>query len=164
MPYHWTPENPHAPRQELKLWPHNSLPPAGFAAFILGTFTMALIPLLAMLGTALLWGLLPFILIAIAGLYFALQRNSFDRSVEETLTLTPDDVHLVRRNPKGDTQEWQCRTYWARLGLHKDGGPVPFYVTLSGAGREVEIGAFLSEDERKSLHDELATRLARIGR
>jgi uncharacterized membrane protein len=34
-------------------------------------------------------------------------------------------------------------------------GPVPHYVTLQGAGREVEIGAFLSEDERCALYDEL---------
>ena len=39
--------------------------------------------------------------------------------------------------------------------MHKTGGPVPNYVTLSGKGREVEIGAFLSEDERVSLFGEL---------
>jgi uncharacterized membrane protein len=33
---------------------------------------------------------------------------------------------------------------------------VPNYVTLSGNGREVEIGAFLSEDERKALYQDLA--------
>jgi uncharacterized membrane protein len=32
-------------------------------------------------------------------------------------------------------------------------------VTLSGNGREVEIGAFLSEDERKSLFKELTERV-----
>ena len=39
-------------------------------------------------------------------------------------------------------------------------GPLPNYVTLSGNGREVEIGAFLSEDERKSLFKELKSALA----
>jgi len=38
--------------------------------------------------------------------------------------------------------------------------PLPNYVTLSGNGREVEIGAFLSEDERKSLFKELKSALA----
>ena len=36
---------------------------------------------------------------------------------------------------------------------------MPHYVTLCGKGREVEIGAFLSEDERVSLYDELSDRL-----
>jgi uncharacterized membrane protein len=40
--------------------------------------------------------------------------------------------------------------------MHEAGGPVEHYLTLKGAGREVEIGAFLSEDERKALHGELA--------
>jgi uncharacterized membrane protein len=40
--------------------------------------------------------------------------------------------------------------------MHPKGGPVEHYVTLKGAGREVEIGAFLSVDERKALFGELA--------
>jgi len=42
--------------------------------------------------------------------------------------------------------------------MHETGGPVPHYVTLSGNGREVEIGAFLSEDERVELFSELKAR------
>ena len=42
---------------------------------------------------------------------------------------------------------------------------MPFYVTLTGNGRTVEIGAFLSEDERKDLFNELseALRLSKTG-
>jgi len=43
--------------------------------------------------------------------------------------------------------------------MHEGGGPVAHYITLKGGGREVEIGAFLSEDERKTLHGELADAL-----
>jgi uncharacterized membrane protein len=38
---------------------------------------------------------------------------------------------------------------------------VPQYLTLSGNGREVEIGAFLSEEERLALYPELTAALAR---
>ena len=34
------------------------------------------------------------------------------------------------------------------------------YLTLRGAGREVELGAFLSEDERLALRAEMRQRLA----
>ncbi|MFZ5962831.1 DUF2244 domain-containing protein [Thalassococcus sp. BH17M4-6] len=158
MPYNWTYPTS-APSQELQLWPHQSLPPRGFAAFILATFTLATIPLYALLGTALLWGLLPFVLLALSGVYYALRRNDRDRQILEVLTLTPEDVRLVRHNPRGGNQEWQCNTYWTKLAMHEDGGPVPHYVTLSGAGREVEIGAFLSEEERKALYSDLSDRL-----
>ncbi|WP_186766640.1 DUF2244 domain-containing protein [Puniceibacterium confluentis] len=162
MPYNWT-QTPTTHAQELRLWPHRSLPPRGFAAFMLATFAMATLPLYGLLGTALLWGLLPFLLIALTGLYYALRRNDSDRQILEVLTMTPQDLHLVRRNPRGPQQEWTCNPHWVRVALHEDGGPVPNYVTLSGAGREVEIGAFLSEDERKSLYTDLTTRLRHLG-
>ena len=160
MPYRWTTDDPTRPDQELKLWPHNSLPPKGFAAFILATFTLATLPLYGLLGTALLWGMLPFFLVALAGMYYALRRNEADRRILEVLTISREDLHLTRYNPKGDTQDWHCNPYWAKVALHQTGGPVPNYVTLNGSGREVEIGAFLSEDERKALYAELQDRLS----
>ena len=48
-PPHWT----------LILWPHRSLSPQGFAVFIAITFAMLLVPLLSVMGTKILWGLLP---------------------------------------------------------------------------------------------------------
>jgi uncharacterized membrane protein len=47
-----------------------------------------------------------------------------------------------------------------RLTVHKTGGPVPQYLTLKGNGREVELGAFLTEAERLTLADELNAALA----
>ena len=69
-------------------------------------------------------------------------------------------MHLRRRNPKGDQQEWDCNVYWAKLSIYPSGGPVPNYLTLTGNGREVEIGAFLSEEERPVLYAELSDFLA----
>lgn len=160
MPYRWTSE-PTAAVQELRLWPHESLPPRGMAAFVLATFTMILIPIFAMLGTILLWGLLPFVLLAVWAMYFALQRNHKSRQILEVLTLSGDQARLMRTNPKGDTQEWDCNRYWTQVSKYDDDGPVPHYVTLKGKGREVEIGAFLSEEERIALFDDLTRALKR---
>ncbi|MGR3493924.1 DUF2244 domain-containing protein [Citreimonas sp.] len=157
MPYAWTAPTPES--SELQLWPHNSLPPAGFASVVLGFFLMASIPLYWLIGTVVLWGLLPFVLAAVAGLNWALQRNFRDRRILEILTLSPDRVRLIRHNPRGAAQDWESNTYWVQVTCHEEGGPVPYYVTLKGHGREVEIGAFLSEDERKALFAELQDRL-----
>jgi uncharacterized membrane protein len=147
--------------QELKLWPHNSLPPRGAAAMILTLFTLAIVPMLGLLGSVVLWGLLPFVLVMVAGTWYALEHNYRQRRILEVLTLSNDNAHLLRTNPNGQTQEWECNQYWVRAEMHEQGGPVPYYVTLSGAGREVEIGAFLAEDERKALYTELVQRLRR---
>jgi hypothetical protein len=45
------------------------------------------------------------------------------------------------------------------LQLYPTQGPVPQYLTLRGNGREVELGAFLSEEERVALRDEVHSRL-----
>lgn len=49
-----------------------------------------------------------------------------------------------------------------RLTLHATGGPVPQYLTLKGEGREVELGAFLTEAERKLLAAEITERLRKL--
>ncbi len=160
MPYNWI-QKPATPKTELHLWPHQSLAPKGFAGIILVTFVFLLMPLIALLGTVLLWGLLPFLMLALAALWFALTRSRHDAQILEVLTLNGENAHLQRRNPRGDVQEWESNRYWVQPHLHESGGPVPNYVTLRGSGREVEIGAFLSEDERLSLYDDLVSALRR---
>ncbi|MFV0336098.1 MAG: DUF2244 domain-containing protein [Tropicimonas sp.] len=159
MPYEWIspiPAGPEAPLHELHLWPHRSLPRRGFAGFIAGTFILLLLPLFPALGTDVLWGLLPFLMGTLALLYWAIQRSYRDGEVLETLRIWEDRVRLERRARRGPAQVWEANPHWAEPRLHKTGGPVENYVTLRGAGREVEIGAFLSDDERVDLYRELA--------
>ncbi len=162
MPYRWTDTHPSADHAELHLWPYNALKPEGFAAMILGFFLFATMPLIAVMGTKLFWGLLPFMLAATAALYYALRKNGRDRQIIEVLTLTPDLTRLTHTPTKGESQSWEAQTYWVKLSLHPTGGPVPNYVTLKGGGREVELGAFLSEDERKALYAELSDRIRQM--
>jgi uncharacterized membrane protein len=158
MPYEWT-DHPDGSTRRLRLWPHRSLPRRGFAAFILGTFALITVPLYPLLGTALLWGLLPFVLLAVAGLWWGLERSYRDAEMHEELTLGPGDIHVLHVDKRGARKEWDCNSYWARVTLYPTGGPVENYLTLKGKGREVEIGAFLSEDERKALYGELSDAL-----
>lgn len=159
MPYEWNPDT--TAERTLTLWPHQSLPPKGFVAFIGVTFGLILLPLLPLLGTVLLWGLLPFLMLAVAGMWFALTRSRRNSQILEVLTLTDDQARLVRHNPTGQMQQWECNRYWATPEMHDRDGPVPYYVTLRGGGREVEIGAFLSEDERIALYNDLLRNLRR---
>ncbi|MEX0279307.1 MAG: DUF2244 domain-containing protein [Ruegeria sp.] len=157
MPYEWT--QTHDGDQELRLWPHNSLPPRGAMAVVLAVFLFGLIPLFAVLGSVLLWGLLPFLLVTVLGLWLAFEMNYRARSASEVLTLSTTQAHLVHHDPRKGDLEWSCNRYWARPEIHAQGGPVPNYITLAGDGRQVEIGAFLSEEERVALYDDLVERL-----
>ncbi len=159
MPYRWEQTETPSDRAELHLWPHQSLSAEGFSIFMLSFFLLALIPFFGLIGTVLLWGLLPFMLLAVGGIWFAIRRNNRDRQILEILTIDHETLRLVRHNPRGPDQDWEGNPYWVKVAMHERGGPVPYYVTLQGSGREVEIGAFLSEDERKTLFAELSDRV-----
>ncbi|MFN4193321.1 MAG: DUF2244 domain-containing protein [Tabrizicola sp.] len=161
MPYEWLPSDD-GDKQRLHLWPHRSLTQRGFVWFIGATAILIAVPLIGVLGSPVLWALLPFLLGAIWAIWFALRKNGRDRDIVEDLVLAPDLVTLVRHGPRGRRQDWEANPYWLRVSLHATGGPVPNYLTLKGEGREVELGPFLSEDERVALKDELEARLHRL--
>ncbi|MFN3605991.1 MAG: DUF2244 domain-containing protein, partial [Cypionkella sp.] len=88
-------------------------------------------------------------------------RSYRDAEIVEDLTLTPALVTLTRHGPRDRHAQWQANPHWVQVMLHPSGGPVPQYLTLRGAGREVELGAFLTEAERVTLARELRGALAR---
>lgn len=163
MPYEWMPRTQdNGPKAELHLWPYRSLPRRGFVWIMGMGFTLMLIPLLALLGSATLWWLLPFALGAMCALWFFIDKSYKDGEILEELCIWPDRITLTRHGPHGAFHEWEANPYWTTIELHKTSGPVPDYVTLKGNGREVEIGAFLSEDERPALYAELCDKLRQV--
>ena len=139
----------------IEVWPYNSLKPKGFVLFLGSTFVLISLPLFNVLGTTVFWGLLPFLLVAFMGVWFALRQSLNDRQILEQLTLSKEEIALIRQNPTGEHKRWVCSPYWAKLKIYETEGPVANYITLTGNGREVELGAFLSEDERKTLYEEV---------
>jgi uncharacterized membrane protein len=152
------------PLARLSLWPHRSLPRTGFAVFIGVTFALLLVPLLAVVGTPVLWGLLPFAMGVLVLTWVMIERSYADARLTEVLTIWNDRMELVRTSPRGAVQRWEANPYWVRVELHKDGGPVENYLTLKGGDREVELGAFLSPEERVELRDDLDRLLLRLTR
>ena len=156
MPYQWLP----SPTPHLRLWPYRSLSNAGFVTFIAATVTLLAFPILTMLGTPVLWMLLPFPAAAVTGIWWAIRRNDRDAAIVEDLHLTDTEIILTRQGPRRKHATWQANPHWVQVHLYPTGGPVPQYLTLRGAGREVELGAFLAEEERLTLHADLQRRLA----
>ena len=148
----------------IELWPYNSLKPQGFAFFFGVTFALIALPLFNVLGTKVFWGLFPFLFLTLMGIWFALRKSLRDRQILEQLTLYKDELVLIRQDPNGEQKEWVCSRYWFKLRMYDKEGPVVNYITLSGNGREVELGSFLGEDERKDLFHELNRLLKKLNR
>ena len=152
-------KRPADPGKCILLWPYRSLPRTGFVWFIAVTAAMISLPLIALIGSPVLWGMLPFLLLAIAAIWWALQRSYRDGAITEHLTICADTMTLIRVGPQGKRAEWQANPYWVTPVLHPTGGPVPNYLTLRGGDREVELGVFLSEPERITLHGDVISLL-----
>lgn len=172
MPYEWDHPITEPPTQDapghaeggepiavLHLWPYRSLPKRGFAFAIGFAYVALMIPVAGFVGTAAMWWLLAPGLIAIAGLWWFIGKSYRDGEILEELTIWPDHMRLTRTGPLARHAEWEANPHWVSVERHRDSGPVKDYITLKGNGREVEIGAFLSEDERPRLHDELTRAL-----
>lgn len=156
MPFEW--HSTFADERRLLIWRHRSLTPRGFA-WVIGSAAVALVlPIVAVLGKAVMWGLLPFALVALAGLWWGVQHGWRDGGPREEVTLSRDLIAVTRHDPGRPPRHWQGNPYWARLALRHD-GPVENYLTIGDGGRLIELGAFLSPEERTALRDDLATAL-----
>ena len=160
MPYEWS-HTPATNRTDwtLSLWPYRSLLRRDFVIFVGGTAVLVALPLIVLVGTMVIWALLPFIGLMLFGLWMALQTSYKRGEILEELTATRDHIHLRRQNPDGSVQEWSANRYWATAHLHPKEGPVEQYITLRGGPREVELGAFLDVNERIALYAQLTQAL-----
>lgn len=157
MPYEWIKDETaqDAPKAELHLWAYRSLLRRDFVTFMTGTLALVALPLIALLGTPVLWALLPFMGLAFGGIWYAINRSYQDGEILEQLRIWPDRMTLDHFDARRGHKTWEANPYWVRVKLDPKNERTPNYITLKGADREVELGSFLSEDERAALYDEL---------
>jgi uncharacterized membrane protein len=150
-----------APVYQVTLWPNRSLSRRGFRRLMLIVGAGLAIPVIPFLGGPVGWALAPFALGALGLLWFFLKRNYRDGRLTEELSLWPGLLAVTRREPSGEVRRWRADPYWVRLEV-RETPTVEHYITLSAKGRTIELGAFLSPEERLELADELRGALAAL--
>ncbi|MDE0783575.1 MAG: DUF2244 domain-containing protein [Planktomarina sp.] len=164
MPYSWStlPEKVSFHKKSdgpapvvLTIRTHNSLNANGFMQFIALTAALMLIPVLAFLGQIFMWIIAGSLGTCLTAIWLALKASWKQGQLREELSIWSDYVLLERFNPNGSTQVWHANPYWTEIRLTPTNSYVLNYLTLRGNSREVEIGAFLSEDERPLLEKDL---------
>ncbi len=146
------------PLYRAGLWPNRSLDRGG-RRVALGIAGVGLaVPLLPAMGTPAFWGLLPFLAASLGMLWLGFRRRRYDSRLTEEVTIWRDEIRVERREPKGQVRRWSADPYHVRLMLHPE-AKVEQYLTLYEAGREpgreIELGAFLSPEERVELAAEI---------
>jgi len=151
------------PEWEITLWPNRSLGRTGFRMTMLIAAIGFAIPVLPFVWAGGFWVLLPFVLIAFIALAFAFKANNRHGQMREHVSLWKDLIAVERHEVNGTIKRWSCNPYWMRSRLVKDGGPVDNYLTLIGSDREIELGAFLSPEERLALLADIEAAIKRLG-
>lgn len=135
------------------LEPHRSLSPRGFVVL------MAAISIVCFGGgmvfmVAGAWPVMGFLGLDVAFIYIAFKANYRAARAYETVKLTPDVLLVERVTASGRRQRWQFQPYW--LSVHIADPPESTSpLTLRSHGRALEIGRFLSPDERLDFADAL---------
>lgn len=149
------------PEFALTLWPNRSLPRHGFRKILWFTGFMLCLPLIPLLGTPVGWALVPFLAGTVFLLWFFIQRNYRDGRLQENLKIWNDLITVERIEPGGKVSRWHANPFWVRTNLYSD-NRVENYLTLKGGGREIELGAFLSPEERVALRDDVDRALRKL--
>ncbi len=146
------------------LWPNRSLGRRGLRNTMLIAAIGFALPVLPFIFAGAGWILLPFAGGAFALLWLAFTFNNRHGQLHEHIILWPDLIAVERHELNGEIKRWQCNPYWMRSKLVKSGGPVDNYLTLTGSDREIEIGAFLSPEERVALLADIESAIKKLGR
>ena len=143
-----------------RLRPHRSLSRGQFRALLLAVAAISFgstLPFVIM-GA---WPVAGFMGLDVLAVYLAFRRNYQDGTLVECLRLWPDLITVERREPRGAVRRWHAHPAWVKVMLFEN-ARIEKYLTLRGNGREIELGAFLSPDERIVLYTRLREALARL--
>ena len=150
------------PLLSLTIWPHRSCDRKTFRliSVVIGFILVAPTFLFLNIGFAL--SILPFSLLSILILSLVGNKNFNDALLIEKLQIYPKKIILERTEPNNNIKKWHSNPYWTRVNLYNN-GPVESYLTLKGNGKEVELGSFLTPEERinlKKVIDETLSKLS----
>lgn len=151
------------PVWRVRLWPHRSLSPEGFRWIMMLTAGGLCLPLVALAPTGASLALAPYAAAAFGMLWLFLKVSYLTGRLTEELLLWPDAIAVERREPMGKVRRWTANPYWVDIDTTNT-REIQNYLTLRGGGRKIELGAFLTPEEREELAGELRRQINRLAR
>lgn len=136
-------------RFDIVLYPNQSLGGTGFAVLMTAIVlvSVAIGAGFMMVGA---WPVTGFLGLDVLLLYLAFRWNYREARRAEFVRLDRDGLSVRRLEPNGRAQSWRFEPYWVRVALEQVGRHDRRLV-LRSHGRQVTIGAFLTQDERLEL-------------
>lgn len=146
----------------LNLWPNRSLSKKEFSTTIFYTAVGMIIPVIPFLGDRILFAILPFSMTTLLLLVFLVKMNYKSAELHERITIQSNLITVKRFEPNGTVKTWKSNPYWTKINLYEQSEKVENYLTLSGQGKEIEIGSFLAPGERLELKQKIEIVISNI--
>jgi uncharacterized membrane protein len=133
---------------------HRSLSPRGFMILM---SVLSLVSFIAGVAFCMIgaWPVMGFFGLDVALVYYAFKLNYRSGLAYETVDLTPDLLTLTRVQPGGAKQAFEVNPYWARVSLTTDRPDGRTSLRIVAQGRELLLGQFLTDDERRDFANAL---------
>ena len=149
------------PSIKIRLAPNRSLDSHGTKVVFAVVACGFLLPIIPFIGSPIGTTLTIF-----SGLTFylfltLLQRNFQQGSTFEEILISKNKIIVVHQEKNKEQMTWECNPYWTKVHLDINNPKLKNYLTLAGKGRRIELGAFLSPDERLELRDKIQNALAK---
>ena len=146
-------------RKRIELLPNCSLTPADARRFF-GFVAVTSLMIAGFFVANGYWPVLPFAGLELALLAFALATSLKRRHYLETVEISDADITITCRGPAGERAH-QFSRHWARVTLRGPRGWQPSRLLIESHGRACEVGAFLTEEERRALGRRLTALVGR---
>lgn len=144
-----TPAPVAAPLLDVMVYPHRSLGPTGFLVLmaVLCGCSFAIGMVFYLSGA---WPVVGFLGLDVLIVYVAFRLNYRAARAYESVRLTPGALEVTRVDSRGRGERISFQPYW--LAVEMDDPPHRHSrLTLRSHGRRLEIGRFLTPDEKLSL-------------
>ncbi len=153
--------DPSGPARRIELLPNCALTPAEARRFfaLVAATSLTVAGFCAASGY---WPVLPFAGLELALLGFALGASLKRRHHVQTVDIDDAEIRITTRSPGGELAT-QFSRHWARVTLRDPQGWRPGRLLVESHGRVCEIGAFLTEEERRALGRRLAALVGSTG-
>ena len=157
---HWTDKREQT-FLRIRLAPNRSLDSSGTKIVFLVIACGFLLPIIPFLGSPIGTTLTIFSGLTFYIFLIMLQKNFQEGNTFEEISISKNKVTVVHQEKNKEQKIWEGNPYWTRVTLDINNPKLKNYLTLAGKGRHIELGAFLSPDERIQLRDKIQNALAK---
>ena len=147
---------------QMVLWPNRSFEIKNIK-FLFGILCIGfVVPILPFFGSS-MGTLLLLFSVATLIVFSSLFIQSYSGgNLKEIVRIDPKEISVIRIEANGNKISWKANSYWARVKLYPEGQIVENYLTLVGGNREIELGSFLSPEERTLVRVKIENILRKI--